>query len=165
MQPLEYTRGRFTISTDKARLQVALIHDYLTNQSYWAQRVPLAIVQKSIEHSLCFGVYDDQQQIGFCRVITDFATFAYLADVFILEAYQGQGLGKWLIETVVAHPELQTLRRWLLATQDAHSLYAQYGFGPLGDPSRFMTRHRPNVYVEIENSENSDNTDKKSDAV
>jgi GNAT superfamily N-acetyltransferase len=141
---IECIRGGFTISTDKARLDVLAIHDFLANSAYWARNVPLATVQKSIENSLCFGIYDAEgRQVGFARVITDYALFAYLADVFVLEAYRGRGLAKWLIACIVSNPELQNLRRWMLATQDAHGLYAQYGFNPLSKPERFMEAFQP----------------------
>ena len=140
---IECTRDGFTISTDKARLDVPAIHDFLAHFSYWARNVPLSTVQKSIENSLCFGIYDGNKQVGFARVITDYAVFAYLADVFILEAYRGRGLAKWLITCIVSYPELQNLRRWMLATKDAHGLYAQYGFNPLSKPERFMEASQP----------------------
>lgn len=135
-----------TISTDKSRLDVALIHRFLSQQSYWALNIPLDIVQRSIEHSLCFGVYDGEAQIGFARVITDQATFAYLADVFILPNYRGRGLSKRLIATISAWPTLQGLRRWVLATRDAHELYAQFGFAALDQPDLFMQRKREQSY-------------------
>ena len=142
---IECTRNGFTISTDKARLDVSAIHDFLANSSYWARNVPLSTVQKSIENSLCFGIYDDNggRQVGFARVITDYVVLAYLVDVFILEAYRGRGLAKWLMACIVSHPELQNLRRWMLATKDAHGLYAQYGFNPLSKPERFMEASQP----------------------
>jgi len=140
---IECARNGFTISTDKARLDVPAIHAFLANSSYWARNVPLSTVQKSIENSLCFGVYEGDRQVGFARVITDYAVFAYLADVFILEAYRGRGLAKWLIACIVSYPELQNLRRWMLATKDAHGLYAQYGFNPLSKPERFMEAAQP----------------------
>ncbi len=140
---IECIRNGFTISTDKSRLDVAAIHDFLANSSYWARNVPLATVLKSIENSLCFGVYEGDRQVGFARVITDYAVFAYLADVFILEAYRGRGLAKRLMACIVSHPELQNLRRWMLATKDAHGLYAQYGFNPLSKPERFMEASQP----------------------
>lgn len=143
MNVLEIELGDYVISTDKARLDLDLIHDYLNNQSYWAQGRPLATVQTSIEHSLCFGVYHDGQQVGFARVVTDYATFAWLCDVFVLESHRGQGLGKRLVEAVVAHPELQTLRTFLLATRNAHDLYRRYGgFETLPAPEKWMRRPR-----------------------
>ncbi len=128
----------FEISTDKSKLNITLIHQYLSVESYWAKNIPLALVQKSIEGSFCFGLYFQEQQIGFARVITDFAVFGYLADVFILPAYRGRGLSKWLMETIMNHPELQNFRRWMLATRDAQGLYRQFGFVPLPNPERIM---------------------------
>jgi GNAT superfamily N-acetyltransferase len=141
---MECQRGAYTISTDRARLDLDLIHDYLSHSSYWAQGRPFEVVQRSIEHSLCFGVYDGAQQVGFARVVTDRATFAWLCDVFVVESHRGQGLGKWLVECTVAHPELQDLHIFLLATRDAHELYRRYGrFEALPQPERWMAR-RPN---------------------
>jgi N-acetylglutamate synthase-like GNAT family acetyltransferase len=133
----EAIREGFSISTDKTRLDLETIHNFLKT-SYWAKNIPLAVVQKSIQHSLCFGVYESSQQIGFARVISDYATMAYLADVFILEAYRGQGLSKWLMECIMQHPQLQDLRRFFLATRDAHGLYAKFGFRALQAPERLM---------------------------
>jgi GNAT superfamily N-acetyltransferase len=148
-----WVREGFTISTDKSYLDTAIIFDYLNKESYWAKGIPLDIVKKSIEHtSLCFGVYkgnprdEHAQQIGFARVISDLATFAYLADVFILKQYRGLGLSKWLMSVIIEHPELQTVRRFMLATNDAHSLYSQYGFEPLDSPQLFMQIVRKNIY-------------------
>ena len=126
------------ISTDKSLLNIPYIHHYLSTQSYWAEGIPLWIVERSIKGSLCFGIYREQQQIGFARVITDEATFAYLADVFIDASFRGQGLSKWLMEVIMAHPDLQPLRRFMLATMDAHGLYRQYGFTPISKPDRWM---------------------------
>ncbi|WP_375443779.1 GNAT family N-acetyltransferase [uncultured Fibrella sp.] len=135
-----------TISTDKTRLDVALIHRFLSQESYWAANIPLEIVQRSIENSLCFGVYEGHAQIGFARVITDQATFAYLADVFVLPDYRGRGISRQLITEISAWPTLQGLRRWVLATRDAHELYAQFGFTALDQPNLFMQRKRENAY-------------------
>jgi GNAT superfamily N-acetyltransferase len=134
----EWTRGAYAISTDPARLNIAMIHEYLSTSSYWAAGRPLEVVRRGIENSLPFGVFQGTEQAGFARVVTDYATFAWLADVFVLPAFQGQGLGKWLIGVIVAHPRLQGLRRWVLATKDAHGLYAQFGFMELHAPERFM---------------------------
>ncbi len=117
-----------------------MIHAYLSESSYWAKSRSFETVRRSIENSLPFGMYRDSVQIGFARVVTDYATFAWLADVFILPEFRGHGLGKWMIGVVVAHPHLQGLRRWVLATKDAHGLYASYGFTPLQSPERFMER-------------------------
>ena len=136
----EWRRGEYVISTDPARLDIATIHEYLSGSAYWAIGRPLEVVRRSIENSLPFGVYHRTAQIGFARVVTDYATFAWLADVFVLPEFQGQGIGKWLIGVIVDHPGLPGLRRWLLGTKDAHGLYAQYGFQPLRAPERFMER-------------------------
>ena len=124
----EFRRGDYLISTERARLNVNLIHHYLSNTSYWATGRSIETVRRSIEHSLPFGLYRGGRQIGFARVVTDRATFAWLADVFVLDEFRGEGLGKWLVETILAHPELQGLRRWTLGTRDAHELYRRFGF-------------------------------------
>ena len=143
---IETQRDGYIISTDKARFDVAAIHAYLT-RSYWSPGIPRAVVEKAIAGSLCFGLFSEQRnQVGFARAITDGATFAYLADVYVLEEHRGKGLGKWIVETTLAHPSLQGLRRILLATRDAHELYAQFGFEPLATPESLMSIHRPNVY-------------------
>jgi GNAT superfamily N-acetyltransferase len=140
---VEYQRDGYLISTDKARLDLSLIHDFLSHSTYWAEGRPLAVVQKSIEHSLCFGIYAGAEQVGFARVVTDRATFAWLCDVFVVEAHRGRGLGKWLVECIVAHPDLQTLRTFLLSTRDAHGLYRRYGgFQALPAPDRLLVRRR-----------------------
>jgi len=136
----EWHSGQYLICTDPARLDIAMIHGYLSSSAYWAMGRPLDVVRRSIENSLPFGVYKGQVQIGFARVVTDYATFAWLADVFVLPEFRGQGLGKWLIGVIVDHPRLAGLRRSILATKDAHGLNAQYGFTPLDAPGRFMER-------------------------
>ncbi len=142
MISIEAQRGPFRISTDKSELDILLIHRWLNTVSYWAQGRSLETVQLSIEHSLCFGVYEAERQIGFARVVTDTATFAWLCDVFIVEEYRGRGLGKWLIETIAAQPLLQPLL-FLLATRDAHGLYQRYGdFEPLQNSERWMVHRR-----------------------
>ena len=145
MKSIEYSRGEFTVSTDRSRLDLKLVHDFLRG-SYWAKDIPRDVFMKSIENSLCFGVYEGPGQIGFARVITDYATFAYLADVFIIESHRRRGLANFLMECIVQHPQLQGLRRWTLATRDAHQLYAKFGFKPLGRPDRFMELHNAEVY-------------------
>ena len=142
MSIYDVVRDDYLISTDKALLDVGMIHSYLAGKSYWATNIPRELVEKSIRHSLCFGVYHQKKQIGFARLITDHATVAYLGDVFILEAYRGRGLSKWLIASIHDHPELQGLRRWLLATKDAHGLYEQFGWKRFEDEQkdRFMQR-------------------------
>ncbi|HYL57392.1 MAG TPA: GNAT family N-acetyltransferase [Candidatus Acidoferrales bacterium] len=138
--------GRFLISTDRSKLDLDAIHRFLT-RSYWAAGIPRATIERSVENSLCFGVYDGRLQIGFARVISDFATFAYVADVYIDEHYRERGLGKELMASIMAHPDLQGLRRWSLATRDAHGLYAQFGFAPLENPERMMEIADPEVYL------------------
>lgn len=133
----EWQHGAYTISTDKQRIDLDAVHGFLRT-AYWSLDVPRPIVARGIEHALVFGVYHGAQQAGFARVVTDYTRFAYLCDVFVLDAFRGQGLGVWLIETILAHPELQGLRRWLLATRDAHGLYAKLGFTPLNAPERWM---------------------------
>jgi GNAT superfamily N-acetyltransferase len=135
---------RFTISTNKQKLDPSVIQQFLTT-SYWATGISLERVQKRIDNSVCFGVYAEDKQIGFARVITDFDSFAYLADVFVLEEYRGLGLSKELMKAVLSHPDLQGLRRWVLATQDAHGLYAQFDFKALAIPSRWMELFNPNA--------------------
>ena len=142
----EFRRGEFRISTDPARLDLHVIYNFLTN-CYWAKGIPREVVARSIEHSLCFGIYDGSgTQVGFARVISDFATVAYLGDVFVLESHRGQGLAKWMMECIMQHPALQGLRRWILLTRDAHGLYKQFEFTPLKSAERYMELHRPDVY-------------------
>ena len=143
---VEYRRGDFLISTHRERLSLHVIHGFLTN-CYWAKGIPREVVARSIEHSLCFGIYDgDGSQIGFARVVSDFATVAYLGDVFVLESHRGRGLSKWLMECIMEHPALQNLRRWILLTRDAHGLYSRFGFTPLKAPEQYLELHQPNVY-------------------
>ncbi len=135
----------FEISSDPGRLDVDVIHAFLT-RSYWAEGIPRQAVEKCIAGSICFGVYGDAGQVGFARVVTDRATFGYLADVFILDEFRGRGLSKRLMNAVMAHPDLQGLRRLTLVTRDAHSLYERYGFKPLAHPERHMEIHRSDIY-------------------
>jgi GNAT superfamily N-acetyltransferase len=135
----EWRREGYLVSTDPGRLNLGVIHSFLKG-SYWARGMPLEVVGRSVENSLCFGLYRGEEQVGFARVVTDRATFAYLADVFVLEGYRGRGLGKWLMEVVLSPPDLRDLRRWMLATADAHGLYRGYGFRELGSPEIFMER-------------------------
>lgn len=147
----EWRRGDYSISTERALLDLNLIHDYLSNKSYWATGRARETIVRSIENSLSFGLYSgaeheqeqERRQVGFARVITDYATFAWVADVFILEEARGQGLGKWMMKVILAHPELQGFRRWILATKDAHELYRKFGFAELKRPERWMERHDP----------------------
>jgi hypothetical protein len=157
---MESRRGEFVISTDRARLDLDLIHGFLTS-CYWAKGIARDVVERSIEHSLCFGIYHEvgekspllakparsgAPQVGFARVISDFATVAYLGDVFVLETYRGRGLSKWMMEYILQQPSLQGLRRWILLTRDAHGLYAKSGFTPLKAPDRYMELHRADIY-------------------
>jgi GNAT superfamily N-acetyltransferase len=143
----EWQRDGYTISTDPAKLDLDVIHGFLAHDSYWAQYVPREVVQRSIANSIAFGLYCEKRQIGFARVITDRATFAYLADVFVIGEARGKGLGTWLVATILSHPELTGLRRWLLATGDAHGLYARFGFRTLTAPERWMEIRDPDVYT------------------
>jgi GNAT superfamily N-acetyltransferase len=137
---VEFRQDDFLISTDKSKLNIDVVHGYLS-RSYWAENIPIGIVRRSIDNSLAFGLYDHQQQIGFARVTTDFATYGYLADVFVLEEYRGKGLSKWLMSCIFEQmPVLQGFRRWMLGTADAHGLYAQYGFTSLTQPQRWMQK-------------------------
>jgi Acetyltransferases len=135
----------YEISTDRDRLDVAVIHAFLT-QSYWSPGIQRSVVERAMDNSLCFGLYHGAEQVGFARVVTDKATFAYLADVFVLETHRGQGLSKWLIQVIQEHRELQGLRRFMLATRDAHNLYKKFGFGELANPARMMEILKTDVY-------------------
>ncbi|HEY1006817.1 MAG TPA: GNAT family N-acetyltransferase, partial [Sphingobacteriaceae bacterium] len=138
------------ISADPSRLDIPLIHRFLTEESYWAKGIPLETVERSIRNSMAFGVYDGDRQVGFARVITDRATFGYLADVFILPEYRGRGLAGRLVREILAHPELNGLRRWMLATADAHGVYRKAGFGELAKPERFMEISDPDIYSRVQ---------------
>ena len=143
---MKWQQNEYIITDESASLDMALIHNFLRS-SYWSKAIPREIVTRAVENSLCFGLFHNGKQIGFGRVVTDRATFAYLADVFVIDGYRGLGLGKWLISCVLDHPELQGLRRWLLATLDAHGLYQQHGFVPLRNPERFMEINPPDLYL------------------
>jgi len=138
--------NQFYISTDQELLDIDLIHRYLSEEAYWSKGIPKEVVKESIRNSLNFGLYDQGGQVGYARVISDYATIAYLGDVFILPDYQGKGLSKKLMQEVMFHPKLQGLRRWILLTRDAHGLYEQFGWKPIGKPDRWMERHNQNVY-------------------
>src|ERR1700719_2538866 len=143
---VEWRRGEVSISAARGRLNLDAIHGFLTN-CYWAKGIPRDVVARSNEHSLCFGIYDGSgAQVGFARVISDFATIAYIGDVFVLDTLRGRGLGKCLMECITLHPALQNLRRWILTTRDAHGLYSQVGFTPVKSPERYMELHRPDIY-------------------
>ena len=141
-----WSQSDYEISTDPSRIDAVMVHEFLTN-SYWAKGIPIETVRLSIENSIPFGVYHGRQLVGFSRIISDRATFAYLADVFILPSHRGRGLSRWLMECIVSHPDLQGLRRWMLATQDAHGLYAKFGFAPLKSPDSWMERHDSEIYT------------------
>jgi GNAT superfamily N-acetyltransferase len=134
----DYTKDNYTISTDKSRLDADAIHDYLCNHSYWAKGRTMENVLRTIEHSICFGLYHGREQVGFARVITDYTTFGYLADVYILPGHRAKGLAQWMMEVIIKHPQLQGLRRFMLATKDAHPLYEKFGFKGLSQPERWM---------------------------
>ena len=142
----EWQNGEFTISTDRTRLQIEAIHRFLSEESYWANNRRKEQTLTAIKNSLPFGVYTGENQIGFARVVTDYATFAYLGDVYILKDFRGKGLSKWLMEVIIGHPELQDFRRWVLATRDAHTLYEKFGFHALVHPDRWMEKPAPNAY-------------------
>ncbi|SER19931.1 GNAT family N-acetyltransferase [Pedobacter rhizosphaerae] len=147
---MQISENGFIFSDQKELLQVNSIHRYLSEESYWAKNIPLEVVQKSIEHSLCFGIYKDQEQVGFSRWVTDSATFAYLCDVYVEERFRGLGLSKKLMSFMIFHPDLQGLRRYQLATLDAHGLYSQFGFKPLENPDRQMAIVIENAYLQQE---------------
>ncbi len=141
----EELKKEYTISTDPTKLNIEVIRNYISNESYWGKGRSLETIKKSIDNSLPFGIYYKNEMIGFARILTDYATFAWVADVFILEKHRGKGLSKWLMETILEHPELQGFRRWVLATKDAHELYRKYGFRELNKPERWMERPDPNM--------------------
>ena len=140
-----WQRDQYTISTDNSLLDVDLIHDFISNHSYWGTGRAREVVKRSLENSLVFGVYKGAQQVGLARVVTDYATFAWVADVFVVPEHRGRGLGKWLMEVIIAHPRLQGFRRWVLSTKDAHDLYRQFGFIDLHRPERWLERPDPNL--------------------
>jgi N-acetylglutamate synthase-like GNAT family acetyltransferase len=139
--------NEYSVSTDKSRLDVDVIHQFLSTKAYWCLNIPRVTVEKSIENSLCFAVFHHDKQVGFARVISDFSTIAYLGDVFIVDEYRGKGLSKLLMKTIMSHPELQGLRRWILLTSDAHGLYEQFGWTTIADPSVWMEVRNPNAYI------------------
>lgn len=146
MTDITLYKDKFCLSTDKTKLDIDSIHQFLSTKAYWALNIPKHKVQTTIQNSLCFGVYTEEKQIGFAKIISDFSTVAYLGDVYILEEYRGNGLSKWLIETIMAHPDLQGLRRWILLTGDAHGLYRKFGWTDIAEPSKWMEIHNKNVY-------------------
>lgn len=146
MENLTIFKDSFCISTDKARLDIDSIHAFLSTKAYWCLNIPKAKVQIAIQNSLCFGVYQNEKQIGFARIISDFSTIAYLGDVYIIEEYRGNGHSKWLMETIMSYPTLQGLRRWILLTGDAHGLYRSFGWTDLAEPSKWMELHHKSIY-------------------
>ena len=143
---MQWQKEKYLITTDADKVDIDVVHQYLSEQSYWAKGIPREVVARSVQHSICFSVLHEDALIGFARVVSDHATVAYLGDVFVLPAHRGQGLSTWLMECITAHPDLQGLRRWMLATADAHGLYAKFGFTALKAPERWMEKHDMDVY-------------------
>jgi GNAT superfamily N-acetyltransferase len=141
-----FHKNGYLISTDKELIDFDAVYNYLSTDSYWAKQMPAETLKRGIENSICFGIYKQKQQVGFARVISDKATFAYICDVFVLPQFRGAGLSKWLVQTIISHAELQGLRRWSLATLDAHGLYKQMGFVQLSNADRWMEIYRPDIY-------------------
>jgi len=144
--PVESVRGEYTVSTDRSRIDLRAVHAFLS-QSYWSPGVPEAVVRRAIAGAICFGIYHGSEQVGFARVITDQATYAYLSDVYVLESHRGRGLAKWMMSVIMAHPALQGLRRFSLSTRDAHALYKQFGFEIVANPDRQMEIMRRDIYL------------------
>ena len=142
----QWQRGTYTISTDPARIDLDVVHAFL-RESYWSPGIPREVVERAIEGSLNFGVYQGDTQVGFARVATDYATFGYVMDVFVLPEHRGKGLSIWLMETILSHPRLQDFRMWRLATRDAHGVYAKVGFTPVANPANLMEMNNPDVYT------------------
>ncbi len=145
----EHYRDQFTVSADSSKLDIDAIYDFLTH-CYWSEGIPRETVERAIENSLCFGLFDGAKQIGFARVISDYATYAYLCDVYVLESYRGKGLGTWLMSCVMKHPDMQGLRRFTLLTRDAHGLYQKFGFAAAKNPSRYMEIHVADIYKKLQ---------------
>lgn len=146
MYIIEDHKDDFTISTDSSKLDLNVIHKFLSEQSYWCQNIPFEKVRTAAENSLNFGVYFKSQQVGYARIVSDLSTVAYLGDVFILPEFRGKGLSKWLMQSIMTHPNLQGLRRWILLTRDAHDLYKQFGWQEIASPDRWMEIHNKDVY-------------------
>lgn len=149
MDNLTLYKDDYCISTDRSKLDVNAIHNFLSTQSYWCQNIPFEKVKKSIENSLNFGLYYKDRQIGFARIVSDFSTMAYLGDVYVLPEHRGKGLSKWMMQVIMSQPELQGLRRWMLLTADAHGLYKQFGWTQVANPDRYMEVHNKNVYQKV----------------
>ena len=154
MESISVTNKNYLITTNQQVFNYEKIYDFISNQSYWAAGIPMDILKRSIANSLSFGLFYNGEQIGFARVITDYATFGYLADVFIDPKFRGKGLASWLMETILSHPALPGLRRWMLATRDAHGLYEKYGFTKLLNSERIMEISKPGIYQSSDNSDN-----------
>lgn len=146
MDSMTHLKGEFVLTTDKNLMNIAMIHQYLSEESYWAKDIPLALVEKSVNNSLNFGVFYKEKQIAYARVITDYSTIAYLGDVFVLSNFRGKGISKWLMKEITVHPDLQGLRRWILLTADAHDLYNKYGWESIRQPEKWMEKTRLNPY-------------------
>jgi GNAT superfamily N-acetyltransferase len=142
----QWTRGDYVLSDDSARLDLPWVHAYLAEKSYWARNIPMAILEKAVRNSVCYGIYRNGGQVAFARVVTDKATFGYLCDVFVDEAARGRGLAQWMVECILKEPEFAELRNWTLYTRDAHGLYARFGFAPPEDPASVMRIRKPNPY-------------------
>ncbi len=150
---MEWKRDGYIVTTDRAEIDVDVVHTFLSDESYWARGIPREVVVRAIAGSLCFSVFCGDAQIGFARVISDHATVGYLSDVFIVPLHRGEGLSKWLVECILSHPELQGLRRFVLVTADAHGLYEKFGFSALKSPERWMEKHDPDIYTQPTKSE------------
>ncbi len=146
MNHVKAEKGEYLLSTDKSKLDLKMIHEFLSTESHWAKNIPYERVKKSIENSLCFGLYHGEKQIGFARVISDYSTIAYLGDLFILKDHRGKGLSRWMLEVIMNHPDLTGLRRWILVTKDAHDVYQQYGWAMVARPENWMEIHDPEAY-------------------
>lgn len=146
MKDINISNGEYSISTEKNRIDLKAVHSFLSTEAYWCIGIPFERVQKAVENSLNFGLYHLDRQIGFARIISDYATIAYLGDVYVLPEYRGKGLSKWMMETIMTHPELQGLRRWILLTGDAHGLYRQFGWVDVASPDKWMELHNKDVY-------------------
>jgi GNAT superfamily N-acetyltransferase len=146
MNHVKAEKGEYLLSTDKSKLDLKMIHEFLSTESHWAKNIPYERVKKSIENSLCFGLYHNEKQIGFARVISDYSTIAYLGDLFILKDHRGMGLSRWMLEVIMNHPDLTGLRRWILVTKDAHDVYQQYGWAMVARPENWMEIHDPDAY-------------------
>jgi GNAT superfamily N-acetyltransferase len=143
---MEWSRDGYRVTDELSRLDAAAVHRFISVESYWAAGIPAATLERALENSLCFGLFRESEQVGFARVITDRATYGYLCDVYVDSAHRGAGLGKWLVQCVLSHPDLQGLRRLCLMTRDAHELYRPFGFRPMREPARYLEIHRPDVY-------------------